>query len=69
MRCLYCGIRLRIRGAVIPLQHCPECSMRIEGERIDASLLKTAALKSRALKAEKDKPLRARSAAAQLSHH
>jgi DNA-directed RNA polymerase subunit RPC12/RpoP len=32
MRCLYCGIRLKIAEKGQVIEHCPECSMRIEYE-------------------------------------
>jgi DNA-directed RNA polymerase subunit RPC12/RpoP len=32
VRCLYCGIRLKIAEGAKVIQHCPECSMRIEYE-------------------------------------
>lgn len=32
MRCLYCGIRLKIAEKAKVIRHCPECSLRIEHE-------------------------------------
>lgn len=39
MRCLYCGIKLKIAEKAQVIKHCPECSMRIEHEgRQEAAL-------------------------------
>lgn len=32
MRCLYCGIKLKIAGKAKQIEHCPECSERIKYE-------------------------------------
>jgi hypothetical protein len=32
MRCLYCGIRLKIAEKAKVIEHCPECSKRLEHE-------------------------------------
>ena len=43
MRCLYCGIRLKIVEKAQAIEYCPECSVRIEHETSRAPLLRAAA--------------------------
>jgi hypothetical protein len=55
MRCLYCGIRLKIAETAQPIKHCPECSMRIEYERRNEALFRTRA-SGGARRTEKGRP-------------
>ena len=47
MRCLYCGIRLKITDKALLIEHCPECSLRIECERPGEALAGAMERKSR----------------------
>jgi hypothetical protein len=40
MRCLYCGIRLKIAEKAKVIEHCPECSKRLEHEDRRDSVLR-----------------------------
>ncbi|HEY0321283.1 MAG TPA: hypothetical protein VGC66_10035 [Pyrinomonadaceae bacterium] len=40
MRCLYCGIKLKIAEKAFVIRHCPECSVRIECESSQEAILR-----------------------------
>jgi hypothetical protein len=57
MRCLYCGIRLKIAKKAKVIQHCPECSMRMEDEgRLN---LRRTEDRNRSLQAKDGRPMAA----------
>lgn len=59
MRCLYCGIRLKIAKRAKMIEHCPECSVRIEHEGRQESGLLRAEDKNRGARAVGVRPLAA----------
>jgi DNA-directed RNA polymerase subunit RPC12/RpoP len=54
MRCLYCGIKLKIAEKAKKIEHCPECSERIEYEGRREALL-CAEDRSRSLQASSNR--------------
>ncbi|MBD0370112.1 MAG: hypothetical protein ICV60_04705 [Pyrinomonadaceae bacterium] len=59
MRCLYCGIRLKIAKHAKVIEHCPECSLRMEQEGRQESRLLRAEDKNRSARAQTPRPLAA----------
>lgn len=68
MRCLYCGIKLKIAAKAKIIKHCPECILRIESEGALETFLRTSLGKMAARKKEKE-PLVRSAAAHTLSQH
>lgn len=54
MRCLYCGIKLKIAGKAKAISHCPECSMRIECEGVREIKFRAASAQFEEPKLEKE---------------
>lgn len=68
MRCLYCGIKLKIAKQAKVIRHCPECSLRIECEGAQETLLRTVLNNLKGRKAETRARVR-KAAASSLLHH
>jgi hypothetical protein len=68
MRCLYCGIKLKIAKKAALIRHCPECSMRLESDLMRESLLRVALLNLKARQREPEMRVR-KAAASSVLHH